>query len=144
MLIEKKSGNSIDEVVLEKTGNNLDDLVKNAAFLDSSDRNVIATKNLGIINGIGDNKFAPWNNISRQDVATLLKRTSQFLGKDSSNKVSNFADDAGIAPYAKEAVAFVSDLSIMNGVGNNTFAPRAPYTREQAYMTILRLYNNCK
>ena len=32
----------------------------------------------------------------------------------------------------------------MSGVGDNTFAPQNPYTREQSIITILRLFNAMK
>ncbi|MBQ6836027.1 MAG: S-layer homology domain-containing protein, partial [Clostridia bacterium] len=42
--------------------------------------------------------------------------------------------------WAKDAVAAISAAGIMNGVGNNTFAPTGVYTCEQSALTILRTY----
>jgi len=33
---------------------------------------------------------------------------------------------------------------IMGGVGNNTFAPKSDYTREQSIMTMMRLFDIVK
>lgn len=47
----------------------------------------------------------------------------------------------------EDAIAFVSSLkdknnnAIMGGIGNGMFSPRGNYTREQSYVTILRLFN---
>ena len=34
-----------------------------------------------------------------------------------------------------------NDVKVMTGVGNDKFNPRGTYSREQAIMTLLRLYN---
>ena len=53
---------------------------------------------------------------------------------------AEFSDSEYIADYAKAAVDFVTSRGIMNGVGDNRFDPHGPYTKEQAAMTMLRLY----
>ncbi len=139
--IEKVKGKSIVEVYREATGKNLYDDVAKERFIDTTDEQVIAAKKLGIINGIGENYFAPYNSITREQAAALLKRTANYLGKTSVNNALTYRDSAKIANYAKDSVSFVSALNIMNGVGNNTFDPKRTYTRQQAFMTIYRLYN---
>ncbi|MDR1330118.1 MAG: S-layer homology domain-containing protein [Oscillospiraceae bacterium] len=51
-----------------------------------------------------------------------------------------FSDNDAISPWAYEAVATMSDIGVMNGVGNNMFAPKDSYTREQCIATIIRLF----
>jgi len=52
---------------------------------------------------------------------------------------ATFADNAYISSWAIEAVGQVQGVDIMGGVGNNMFAPRGMYTREQSIITMLRL-----
>ena len=139
--IEEVVGKDIDEVVKEKTGKTLYELVSKYPFKDTTNRNVIAAQALGIINGKGEGEFAPYDTITRQDAAALLMRTSKFLGQESVSGSKDFSDSKDIAGYAKEAVDYVSSLGIMNGKSDNMFAPTDSYNREQAYMTIYRLFN---
>lgn len=75
----------------------------------------------------------------------MLSRTAQVLDM-TTGKGQSFNDEAQIAPWAKEGVAFTSSLTdpttgdrVMGGTGDGDFSPLATYTREQAYLTALRL-----
>lgn len=100
-------------------------------------------------NGVGNNKFNPLGTITRQDAAVMLHRTAKVLELDERNGVAGVFDDRDkFSTYAVDAIAFVSTSKdkeggnkIMAGMGNNKFSPLDTYTRQQAYITILRLYN---
>ena len=53
-----------------------------------------------------------------------------------------FADSANIQSWAWKNVDWVYRQGIMNGMGENTFAPDGEYTREQSIVTALRLYDS--
>lgn len=142
--IEEITGKDIDDVLKEKTGKGLYELVSKYPFKDTTDENVIAAQALGIISGKGEGRFAPYDTISRQDAASLLMRTAKCLGKDFKSVSKTFNDSKNISNYAKEAVDYVSGLGIMNDKGNNNFGPTDKYSREQAYITINRLFNVLK
>ena len=142
--LEEVSGKTASELVREKTGIAKKDLYNLNPFNDTSDINVIIANKLGIINGISDTAFAPGNEISRQDAAALLMRAAQLLSGNIEEVEPTFADNDKIADYAKKAVSYVTTLKIMNGVGDDRFDPTAKYTREQAYVTIVRLFNSLK
>lgn len=139
--IEEVMGKDIDEIVKKSTGESLYQLVSKYPFKDTTNSNVIAAQALGIINGKAEGQFAPYDTISRQEAAALLMRTSKFLGQETTSKRKSFNDDKDIANYAKEAVSYISGIEVMQGKGNNNFAPNDSYSREQAYMTIYRLFN---
>ncbi len=113
----------------------------------------------GITNGTSVTEFSPYVNITREQMATMLTRTyksSELAGWTMANDsaypldcsgVDKFADDAEISAYARESVYFMAKWGIVNGVGNNMFAPtgsatlREGYgyaTREQAIVIALR------
>lgn len=140
--IERVKGKSIEEVYRADVSSDLYEDIKDYRFSDTNDYRIIAAKKLGIINGVGNNSFNPYGHITREQAAALLKRTAKYLGKEVDSSIPKYRDSASISDYAKESVAFVSELNIMNGVGNNTFAPTMPYTRQQAFMTIYRLYES--
>lgn len=91
-----------------------------------------AAKN-GLINGIGDGKFGKGSAISRQDMAVMLARACGFNG---GNSASGFADDASISDYARASVGYVREKGLMNGVGDNNFAPQMQVSRAQAAKAI--------
>lgn len=140
----QKTGKSIDELLKE---NNV--LIKYNVFTDTSDKEILAANALGIVNGVGKGRFNPNGMISRQEAAVMLMRTAAVLGVTETGKSSEaFADSDEFADWAKDAIAFVSSLKdktsnreIMGGIGNGYFSPHGSYTREQSYITILRLFN---
>ncbi|MDR7857459.1 WG repeat-containing protein [Tissierella sp.] len=139
--IEEVAEKDINEILKEKTGKTLYELVSKYPFEDTTNTNVIAAQALGIINGKSEGKFAPYDTITRQEAAALLMRTAKYFGQESVSEGKGFNDSKDIANYAKEAVDYVAGLEIMTGKSGNVFAPTDSYNREQAYMTIYRLFN---
>ncbi len=132
---------------IAKTGSSrLDNLPADAElyeknpFRDTWHPDVILANRLGIINGISETEFAPKQFLKRQEAAALLMRMAGLLIETDAQGAVEFEDSEYIADYAKAAVNFVTDRGIMNGVGDNRFDPHGPYTKEQAAMTMLRLY----
>ncbi len=97
---------------------------------------VASAKAKGIVNGIDDTNFGAGVSISRQDVAVIVERllNSNSGEKDAVN--TNYADDEKIADYAKVAVIRLSNLGILSGHDDGTFAPEAYLTRAQAAKVI--------
>ena len=90
----------------------------------------------GIISGKGGNAFVPNENISRQDMAVILVRLAGFLGHELSGSAAEFADDANIADYAKDAVYSLRSIGVVNGDENGKFNPGAAATRAEAAQMI--------
>lgn len=142
-LLTVKTGKSTD-VLLADNGKRID----TAVFADTKDRSVLIANALGIVNGKGDGVFDPNGSITRQEAAVMLTRTATALGVDVRRTGATFADANDIAAWAKEAVAFVSSsedrtnqAKIMGGTGDDRFSPLDGYTRQQAYITMKRLFN---
>lgn len=110
-------------------------------FKDTANSDVLRANKLGLINGVGGGLFAPYSNITREDAATILKRAIDILKINYSAGNNTYNDNNKISSYATSAVNAVSDLGIMKGVSGNNFAPKDFYSREQAMITIFRLYN---
>lgn len=132
-------GQDIADVVLEHTGRSLASWQNDYPFADTSSRDVIAACALGIVEGTGGKTFDPHRTISRQEAAVMLARTVKLIGIDTAGiEDAGFADQAQTAGWAAESVNIVSHYDIMNG-SDNRFSPLGACTREQAYMTALRL-----
>lgn len=110
-------------------------------FKDTANIDIVRANQLGLINGVGDGLFSPYSNITREDAAVILKRACDILKIKYQNKQSGYKDSKQISAYAKDSVNVVSQLGIMKGVSGNNFAPKDFYSREQAMITVLRLYN---
>ena len=62
------------------------------------------------------------------------------MGLGTEANVENpFDDTDSIAAYARDAVAFMRSNQMMDGMGDNLFAPTQPVTRAQAAKVIFAL-----
>nr|WP_269438289.1 S-layer homology domain-containing protein [Phosphitispora fastidiosa] len=117
-------------------------------FTDTTEPVILAAGRLGIVNGVGNNRFNPTGTITRQDAAVMLQRTAKVLDfTEPPGDPKVFSDSGNFSDYAVEAIDFVSTAadketgnSVMAGTGNDNFSPFSPYTRQQAYITVLRLF----
>ena len=140
-------------------------------FIDCDDPEVLKALNVGITVGTAADKFSPDDTLTREQCATMLTRVykkvaipgwsmSSDASFDSQFKAmftmpALFDDDAQISGYAKDSVYFMAANGIINGVGNNLFAPKhgtnadeaATYglaTREQALKIAVGMVQNLK
>lgn len=87
----------------------------------------------GIMNGVGDGKFAPNDNLNR---AMLVQMFYNIQGRLDAGK-PDFDDVSSNAWYA-DAIAWASANGIVNGVGGGNFAPETSITREQMAVMLYR------
>lgn len=81
-----------------------------------------AAKNMGISEGVGNNIFAPNQEITRQEMFTLLYNILRDVGElptgNIGKEISNFADANQIAPWANDSMTlFVSTGTITGNDG---------------------------
>ena len=117
------------------------EITERATFNDTNDVNVEKMAGLAVVNGVGGGNFAPDTTLTREQAATLLSRLANVIGKPLAAQAATFNDNAQISSWAIDAVGQMQAAGIMGGVGENTFAPKNDYAREQSITTILRLYN---
>lgn len=91
----------------------------------------------GIISGYGNGLFGSNDPVTREQIATILWR---YEGSPAPAGTSQtFADQASIASYAVNAVAWARENGIISGMSGNRFAPKNNATRAQV-ATILMNY----
>ena len=88
----------------------------------------------GLMNGVGDNRFAPNNNTTRGQLVTVLYR---LAGSPAVEEAATFTDVAGDIWYSA-AIAWAEDMGIAQGVTETRFAPGNTVTREQAATFLYR------
>jgi len=97
---------------------------------------IASTVRAGIVQGYTDLTFAPKRSITRAEMAAMIARAAGFASTASE---TSYADNAAIASWAKGSIASVADAGLMNGKGNNQFAPNDETTRAEAVTVILKL-----
>ena len=93
----------------------------------------------GLMDGVGDNLFAPNSETTRAQLVTILYR---LAGEPEPGGDSGFSDVAAGIWYT-DAVAWAAANGIVNGVSETEFAPGKDITREQL-ATILFRYAEAK
>jgi hypothetical protein len=109
-------------------------------FTDTTDTNVEKSAYLGIVSGVGDNRFDPDSPLTREQAAVMLVRLAKLMGQPLAPSLPTFADNSQISSWAFDSVGQIQEAGIMSGIGDNRFAPQQPYTREQSIITALRIY----
>lgn len=110
-------------------------------FNDTNDINVQKVGYLQVAFGVDEGVFAPDCTLSREQAAVFLARLAYVIGQPLPPATPTFADNADIFPWALDSVGQVQAAGIMGSVGNNRFAPKDDYTREQSIITMLRLFD---
>lgn len=91
----------------------------------------------GIVTG-ANGKFRPSDNVTRQEMATILNRFTNYITKSMDMNVTpvTFKDDDAIASWAKNSVIMMQKAGIINGSKNSdksySFRPLDNATRAEA------------
>jgi hypothetical protein len=115
-------------------------------FADSGDTYytgyLAAAKRLGIAQGIGGNRFAPGEAITRQDMAAMLYNALKTINRLPQNhtgkNLNDFTDSGTISAYAREAVEYMAEAEVISGSGGK-LAPAATTTRAQMTQVLYNL-----
>ena len=99
----------------------------------------------GIVSGVGNNKFAPDQKITREALCTMVWRYAKYKGIYPAKTASgiSFSDDSSISSWAREAVYIMQKAGVINGKGNNCFDPKGNAKRNECSKVIC-CYRNCK
>ena len=113
-------------------------------FTDTDNEHIEVLNALGIIKGKSETEFAPNDSLTREEAAAILCRLINkiYPGWDATAQYFDFADSGQISDWAMNDIQVICNMGIMQGVGDNRFAPKELYTTEQAIATLVRVYNN--
>ena len=95
---------------------------------------------IGILSGVGNNKFMPNADISRQDMAVILNNYAGKMGitLPQTKPAAAFTDAADIAGYAVDAINRMARAGVISGTGS--FNPKDKATRADV-AAMLHLFN---
>lgn len=91
---------------------------------------------LGIINGVGDNKYSPDSNVTRAQFAKLIIKTLGITGT-----ANHPFTDVKASDWFSNEVALAYKYGIVNGVSATEFAPDRPITRQEMAVMMVRAMN---
>lgn len=117
--------------------------VKSSPFTDTQNENVIIANAIGIVNGVGNKKFAPDNTATREEIAVMLYRTLKAAKPENDYSGTYdylFADQDKISDWAIKEVLYLTKNGIIKGFSNNIFIPRRYTSREEAIALVKRMY----
>ena len=94
----------------------------------------------GIVNGTTDTTFAPGEDITREQLVTVLYRYAEAKGYDVSTRadLSAYPDADQIQSYAAESVAWAVAEGLIQGFEDNTLRPAGNATRAQIATILMR------
>lgn len=118
-------------------------------FNDTRDVNILSAQALGLVSGYGDGSFRPQEPISREEAALLLMRMLELDGAEPPQGYGEiYAGLDSMAAWAQSCVGFcygvaepLSGIPLLSETKDKLFDPGEAFTREQAYISVMRLYN---
>ncbi len=105
----------------------------------------------GYVSGVGNGRFNPQGNITRQEFACILYRFAKdycLTENVDASVLAAFPDVDSVASWAKESLEWATNASIISGVklsdGTDVVSPKGTTTRAQAaqmLMTFIKLFD---
>jgi len=133
-LVEKVTGKAITPAPVD-------------TFTDCSETAVLKAYAVGIVNGVGDNKFAPETTTNREQIATMIARAIAYIEKETGKtfasatpSIERFSDKGDVSGWAVEGVGLLAANGIMNGTSETTCSPKNPCTIEQSILLVYRFF----
>lgn len=93
-----------------------------------------------IVTGYSDTSFGPDDSITREQVATIFYRYTQYKGiaVEKRGDLSKYDDAKTISSYASDAMAWAEVQGLITGTGPSTLDPKGLTTRAQMATIIMR------
>ena len=101
---------------------------------------VVWATEAGVVNGMGDGTFAPNDNITRQEMATMLYRYWKLQGGKYTAKddvLAGYQDRGEVADWALEAMSWTVQSGIIVGMTPTTLNPAGSATRAQVALVLV-------
>ncbi|GBF77466.1 hypothetical protein PA598K_06018 [Paenibacillus sp. 598K] len=117
----------------------------NNPFKDTQNPDILKAYALNVIQGRTADTFDPYANVSRQEISLMLWRITHLAGLYGELTVdaeaTTFADRQQVAPWAGDAVDYISSVGLVKGKGKGLFDPQGSTTREEAIVLMKRMYD---
>ncbi|MBQ3099486.1 MAG: S-layer homology domain-containing protein [Clostridia bacterium] len=94
-----------------------------------------------IVSGYSEKIFAPKDPVTREQLALILFKFAENLGKDtafSSDALDSYTDLDRVHDWAKDALCWAKGVGLISGMTESTIAPREGSTRAQAAVMLTK------
>ena len=97
----------------------------------------------GIVTGYSATEFAPNDNITREQMSSILSRYANYKGINttSTDSLGNFADGMDVSNYAQSAMSWAIDKKLIQG-DSGKLNPTAGATRAEVATILMRYCEN--
>jgi len=98
-----------------------------------------------IVEGYGNGMFGPKDTITREQMAAIMYRYSNYKGYDTTQggmAVREFSDYGNISDWALQSVTWAVNAGLISGEGNGLLAPRDYATRAQVASILMHYCEN--
>ncbi len=94
----------------------------------------------GIVGGFGDGTFAPNAPITREQMASILYRYSDYKGMDVSARadLSRYSDNNQIGDWSRDVLSWAVGEGLITGMTSDTIVPQGEATRAQVAAVLQR------
>lgn len=99
-------------------------------------------KQLGIVQGSGENRFNPEAPITRQDMMVMAARALKLQAAEDVAVLERYLDKADIADYAAACLAALIQKGLVVGSSGGRLEPRSPATRAEVAVFLHRIYKS--
>ncbi|HIV02056.1 MAG TPA: S-layer homology domain-containing protein [Candidatus Aphodoplasma excrementigallinarum] len=98
----------------------------------------------GIVMGYSDTQFAPDDNITREQMASILYRYASYKGYDVSaqSELTGYTDISAISDYALTAMKWANGSGLINGRTDTTIEPQESASRAEVAAILMRFCEN--
>ena len=98
----------------------------------------------GITAGTSATTFSPNDELTREQLATFLRRYAAYKGLDvsASADLSGYTDAGSISDFALESVRWAVAVGILKGTSGTTLSPKKSATRAEVASMLMRYHTN--
>lgn len=98
-------------------------------------------KNNGVVNGVSETLFAPEDNLTRENICTILLRYADYAEVKLPKKMeaTQFLDSLRVSAYARTPVLACQMAGIVNGYADGFFRPTGKITRQECAAVLWRI-----
>ena len=94
-----------------------------------------------LVNGYGDGAFGPNDDLTREQLATILYRYAKMKGQGFTGMWAfplSYDDASDVSSWAYEAMCWMTMQGVIQGTGDNVLSPKGSATRAQVATMLMR------
>lgn len=125
---------------VEGLANNFADVPDGQWYTDA----IIWANANGVVSGIGNGKFGPTVNLTREQIATIMCRYAAQQGVNVAKTCSlaHFTDKEQLSSWADASMRWANSVGLITGRTATTLAPKNTATRAEVASMLMRLCEN--